>query len=123
MKPEHIGIYASDSETLSKWYIDKLGFSVMNTLEKEGRPTIYFLEAEGGVVVEILPTSGDRSDRKLNEPGFSHIGILVDDFDKAVSSLESKGVSVHDARKTSNGWTIGYFEDPEGNSLEIVYRP
>ena len=123
MKPEHIGIYASDSETLSKWYIDKLGFSIIRTLGKEGRPTIYFLEAEGGVVVEILPTSGDRSERKLNEPGFSHIGILVDDFDKAVSSLESKGISVHDARKTSNGWTIGYFEDPEGNSLEIVYRP
>ena len=123
MKPEHIGIYASDSDTLSKWYIDKLGFSIIRTLEKEGRPTIYFLEAEGGVVVEILPTSGDRSDRKLNEPGFSHLGMLVDDFDKAVSSLESKGVSVHDARKTSNGWTIGYLEDPEGNSLEIVYRP
>jgi len=123
MKPEHIGIYASDSETLSKWYIDKLGFSIIRALKKEGRPTIYFLEAEGGVVVEILPTSGDRSDRKLNEPGFSHIGILVDDFDKAVSSLESKGISVHDARKTSNGWTIGYLEDPEGNSLEIVYRP
>lgn len=123
MRPEHIGIYANDSETLAKWYIEKLGLQITRTLEKEGRSTIYFLESQDGVVLEILPTAADIKTRALNTPGFSHIGFVVDDFEKTVAALASKGVSIHDARQTSNGWRIGYFEDPEGNSLEIVYRP
>ncbi len=123
MNAEHLGIYAEDPTVLSQWYVDKLGFSVVRTLEKEGRPPIFFLQGEGGMVLEILPSPSARPSRGLTDPGYSHIGLLVTDFDQAAASLESSGVSVHDARSTSNGWTIGYFEDPEGNQLEIVYRP
>jgi len=123
MNAEHIGIYAKDSIGLSQWYIDTLGFTVVNTLEKEGRPPIFFLKAEEGMVIEILPTTSIPVARQLSDPGYSHIGLVVDDFDQASASLKSKGVILHDVRQTSNGWTIGYFEDPEGNRLEIVYRP
>ncbi|MBA7637876.1 hypothetical protein ES703_45525 [subsurface metagenome] len=123
MIPEHIGIYAHDSVGLSKWYSEKLGFSVIRTLEKEGRPPVFFMKGEEGLIIEILPTSGSPIERKLNDPGFSHLGLVVEDFDQTVSSLESRGLDIHDVRQTSNGWKIGYFEDPEGNRLEIVYRP
>lgn len=123
MNAEHIGIYAKDSIGLSQWYIDTLGFTVVNTLEKEGRPPIFFLKAEEGMVIEILPTTSIPVARQLSDPGYSHIGLVVDDFDQASASLKSKGVILHNVRQTSNGWTIGYFEDPEGNRLEIVYRP
>jgi catechol 2,3-dioxygenase-like lactoylglutathione lyase family enzyme len=123
MNAEHIGIYARDPALLSDWYVEKLGFAVVRTLEKEGRPPIFFLRGEAGMVVEILPTAASRPSRGLNDPGFSHIGLLVPDFDRTAAALNAGGVSVHDIRATSNGWTIGYFEDPEGNQLEIVYRP
>lgn len=123
MKIEHLGIYSQDPIALSKWYADVLGFSVVRTLEKEGRPPIYFMKAEGGWEIEILPTSALPQERKLADCGYSHIGIVVDAFDEMEQTLKSKGVSLHDVRHTSNGWTIGYFEDPEGNCLEVVYRP
>lgn len=123
MKVEHLGIYAKDPEALSQWYLEKLGFSVVRKLEKEGRPPIYFLKAEGGWEVEILPSPSSPQERGLSDPGYSHIGLVVDDFDQTASFLQSRGISLHDVRDTSNGWTIGYFEDPEGNHLEIVYRP
>lgn len=123
MNAEHIGIYARDPTQLSDWYCEKLGFSVVRTLEKEGRPPIYFLQGEEGMVIEILPTSGTRASRGLSDPGFSHIGLLVPDFDQAAAALKAGGIAIHDVRATSNGWTIGYFEDPEGNQLEIVCRP
>jgi catechol 2,3-dioxygenase-like lactoylglutathione lyase family enzyme len=123
MNAEHIGIYARDTVALSRWYLDKLGFKVVRTLEKEGRPPIYFLKGEKGLVIEILPTTSSLVTRELSDPGYSHIGLIVEDFEQAASSLQSKGVSVYDVRTTSNGWTIGYFKDPEGNQLEIVYRP
>ena len=123
MNAEHVGIYAKDSVGLSQWYIDTLGFTVVNTLEKEGRPPIFFLKAQEGMVIEILPTTSTPVARQLSDPGYSHIGLVVGNFDQAAASLESKGVTLHAVRQTSNGWTIGYFDDPEGNRLEIVYRP
>lgn len=123
MHAEHIGLFASDPVALAEWYIGALDFTVIRTLEKEGRPPIYFLKGDRGLVLEILPTNAQRSARELSDPGFSHIGIIVDDFDQAASSLQSKGITLFDVRQTSNGWTIGYFDDPEGNRLEIVCRP
>jgi catechol 2,3-dioxygenase-like lactoylglutathione lyase family enzyme len=123
MNAEHIGLYSEDPLNLSKWYVDTLGFSVVRTLEKEGRPPIFFLRGESGLVIEILPTDAPRVNRDLNSPGYSHIGLAVNDFDQASSSLTAQGISLYNVRKTSNGWTIGYMNDPEGNLLELVYRP
>lgn len=123
MYAEHVGLHAGDPVELAKWYVETLGFEVVRTLEKEGRPPIYFLRGDQGLVIEILPTTAARPTRQLTDPGYSHIGLVVEDFDKATSSLQSKGVSPTNVRQTSNGWTIGYFNDPEGNQLEIVYRP
>jgi len=121
MKLEHFGIYAHDTESLADWYRKTLGFSVVRTIEKEGRPPIFFLAAGGGEI-ELLPTDEPRVERKLNHAGFSHIGIVVEDFEKTERMLREKGVILEGVRKTSNGWMIGYFEDPEGNALEIVSR-
>lgn len=123
MKVEHLGIYAADSEALSQWYRERLGFAVVRKLEKEGRPPIYFLKAEAGCEIEILPSPSSPRKRDLTDPGYSHIGLVVEDFDQTAAFLESRGISLHDVRDTSIGWKIGYFEDPEGNRLEIVYRP
>jgi catechol 2,3-dioxygenase-like lactoylglutathione lyase family enzyme len=123
MNAEHIGIYAQDTAGLSQWYVENLGFKVVRTLEKEGRPPIFFLQAEEGLAIEILPTNSPRAERQLSDPGYSHIGLVVDDFNEVVTSLQAKGVVVQDIRTTTNGWTIGYFNDPEGNRLEMVYRP
>ena len=123
MYAEHVGLYAADPVALAKWYIVTLGFEVVRTLEKEGRPPIYFLKGDQGLVIEILPTGAAHPTRELSDPGYSHLGLIVEDFDQAAASLQSKGVSLSNVRQTSNGWTIGYFDDPEGNRLEIVYRP
>jgi glyoxylase I family protein len=120
VKIEHFGIYAKDSEALSNWYRDILGFTVVRKLEKYGRPPIYFLESSEGGQIEILPTTKERRKRELEEPGFSHIGIVIDNFEKYASYLESKGITLHGVRVTSQGWKIGYFRDPEGNTLQIV---
>ena len=122
MKVEHFGIYAHDTVPLADWYRKTLGFSVVRTIEKEGRPPIFFLAADGGGEFELLPTDEPRVERELNHAGFSHIGIVVEDFEKTERMLREKGVILEGVRKTSNGWMIGYFEDPEGNTLEIVRR-
>jgi catechol-2,3-dioxygenase len=122
MKLEHVGIYAKDVEALAKWYITVLNLKVTRKLEKPGRPPIYFLKSDEGLEIEILPTIKEGKTRDLEDKGLSHIGIVVEDFDTVASQLASKGISLHGVRYTSIGWKIGYFEDPEGNILEIVQR-
>jgi len=123
MRLEHIGLYARDPEALAKWYQQIVGLRIVRCLEKEGRPPVYFLAGEGDAKIEILPTNEAHVDRNLTSPGFSHLGFVVEDFDSERSRLAAEGVSLHGVRETSNGWKIGYFEDPEENRIEIVHRP
>ena len=122
MRLEHFGIYARDTQALADWYADVLGFRVVRTLEKEGRPPIFFLAAAEGGEVEILPTQEAHLDRSLTQGGFSHIGLVIDDFEAMESGLNTKGIRLEGVRETSNGWKIGYFQDPEGNTIELVRR-
>lgn len=122
MKLEHFGIYAHDTKALADWYRNTLGFSVVRTLEKEGRPPIYFLAADEGGEIEILPTQEAHADRTLNHGGFSHLGLIIDDFEETEAYLNGKGIRLEGVRNTSNGWKIGYLQDPEGNMIELVRR-
>lgn len=123
MRLEHVGIHAHDPETLARWYEEKVGLRVVRCLEKEGRPPIYFLSDANCAEIEILPTAEPRLDRDLASPGFSHVGVAVDDFEETEKQLATRGIALHGVRETSNGWRIGYFDDPEGNTIEIVHRP
>ncbi len=123
MRVEHLGIYARDTKKLADWYADTLGFTVTRKLEKEGRPPIFFMKPEQGWEIEILPTQTPARRRELSDCGYSHVGLVVDNFGELEILLNSRGIEMHDVRETSNGWRIGYFEDPEGNRLEAVHRP
>jgi len=123
MRIEHVGLYARDPQALADWYERCVGLRVIRRLEKEGRPPIFFLSGEGDGQIEILPTEAPRLERQMGSPGFNHVGLVVDDFDDVQQRLEDAGVVLTGIRETSNGWKIGYFTDPEGNTLEIVHRP
>jgi len=122
MNIEHIGMYATDSAVLADWYMEVLGLRVVNRIEKAGRPPVVFLQGASGAIIEILPTEIARNERELTCPGFTHLGLVVADFEGDRKRLEARGVEMWGVRKTSNGWTIGYLRDPEGNILELVQR-
>lgn len=122
MNIEHVGVYANDTEVLSIWYKHTLGMRETHRIEKAGRPPVVFLQGETGAIVEFLPTSELKRERALNCPGYSHLGIVVENIDQEIGRLAGLGVDVKGVRSTSNGWTIGYFDDPEGNTLELIQR-
>ena len=122
MNIEHVGIYARDSSALANWYASALGLKEIRRIEKEGRPPVVFLQGERGAVVEILPTDAAPAERDLTCPGYTHLGIVVDDLDAEGERLSGLGVELRGIRETSNGWRIGYLDDPEGNILELVQR-
>ena len=122
MNIEHIGLYATDSAMLADWYRDVLGLRVTSRIEKAGRLPVVFLQGADGAILEILPTQTADGDRGLDRPGFTHLGLPVANLDAEKVRLEGHGVEVFGIRSTSNGWTIGYLRDPEGNILELIQR-
>ena len=119
---EHIAIVAADSGTLARWYCDVLGFEMI--LENEESLT-YFVRLPGGGILEFL-SSNDRAPAvcAADDAGIRHIALKVDDFDSACRMLEDRGaVFVGPYRETSAGTRFNFVADPEGNLLQIVYRP
>ena len=122
MNIEHFGIYAQNSGELAAWYEKALQLKELNRIEKEGRAPVVFLQGDKGAVVEILPTDAPPAKRDLKSPGFTHLGIVVENLEAQQKRLAALGVEMWGIRATSNGWKIGYFHDPEGNILELVQR-
>ena len=123
MNIEHVGIYAQDSAALADWYVTTLDLQEVRRIERgEGKSPVIFLQGSSGAVIEILPTHVEKQQRELNVPGFTHLGIGVESMGAQVARLAKLGVEVSGIRSTSNGWTIGYFNDPEGNILEFIER-
>ena len=122
-KIEHIGIYSSDTKRLADWYVNTFGLIIGLKIEKNlDSKSVYFLKSDG-VKIEILPSDeNEKRVRNIKDPGFSHIGITVNDFGYVEEYLKSRGVEIKGSRKTSVGWKIGYVEDIDGNIIEIVCR-
>jgi catechol 2,3-dioxygenase-like lactoylglutathione lyase family enzyme len=122
MDVEHVGIYSKDSNALAEWYCTTLGLHEVRRIAKEGHPPVVFLQGDRGAVVEILPSSEPGARRDLKCPGYTHLGIPVPSIAKEKERLAGVGIEMWGIRETSNGWTIGYLNDPEGNVLELIQR-
>lgn len=119
---DHICIFSNDAGSLSEWYCKTFNFEIVLKMKRE--PPIYFLKLGNKSLIEIIPTNNkDVISQNSKERGFNHISIIVDDFGRACDDLTSKGVILNEVRLTSQGWKLAYFKDPEGNILQIEYRP
>jgi catechol 2,3-dioxygenase-like lactoylglutathione lyase family enzyme len=119
---EHFAISAKDTARLARWYRDLLGFTVAYDNQKE--PPTFFIRLGTGSLLELIPAGeAVRQGRKTNDPGMSHFALSVGDFERAQADLRAKGIELRDIREASRGVKVGYFDDPEGNLVQVIYRP
>ena len=117
---EHFALFADDLESLKTFYTDVLGLRVI--LDNSKAPIAgYFLADDGGSVIELIarpPGTPVHSTRYM-----CHAAFLVDDYDKAKKSLEGKGMRFEtDTEVRTDSVKTGFFDDPQGNRLQIVWR-
>ena len=120
---DHFCISARNADALAKWYEDVLGFDLVSRGETKAGTPMYFLGSTNETYVEILTAQDAGLKEFIGTPGHSHFCLLVDNFDEVYEYLKSKKVHFREVRDTIQGWKIAYFDDPEGNMLEIMYRP
>ena len=141
----HSGVVVSDLDRAMAFYIDVLGLDLergpslsegdwissvvgyANVKMRQG-----YVGAGDGHSIELIeyvrpPGSKDRNAESRNFVGASHVGMIVDDIATWHVSLEEKGIRFFGPPALRNAefpWAKHalYFQDPDGNWLEIVER-
>ena len=112
---EHIGLPAVDTTALAEWYCDV--FNMMKIYISDTSPPIYFLTDEyKSFKVEIFPV-------KENKKDMIHLCFSVENIELALKYLNSKGIDFGTIKTLMKGGQTVFLLDPEGNRIQVVYRP
>jgi catechol 2,3-dioxygenase-like lactoylglutathione lyase family enzyme len=121
LKPAHVagpGLYVTDLEAQKAWYMDKLGMSVTNTMQREGKPFEYIMglgDGPGGAVLALAKSA----QRPPGANGFSRVILAVPNAKGLADWLKSQGVEGREVIPN-----VAYFiRDPEGNPVELYTPP
>ncbi len=115
---EHTAIASPNPRALAQWYVDHLEFVI--NFEYDGN---FFVRAQNGSMLEIIPSEGDRAPQKMKDPGIRHLAIDVDNFDDALAELQQKQVSFLTEPFNNQGNRLVFFSDLDGNIVHLISRP
>ena len=114
----HFTISVTDIERARKFYEDVVGC----TYWRQNKTTVFMRAGENFFVLSNIGYH-----RPPNDPGHTliHNAFLVDgaDFDAAIAHVEDQGVEVIHYEDTGHHSFAGrhaYFQDPDGNAVEII---
>ncbi len=118
----HAAIICSNYEKSKKFYVDVLGFSIIQETFREERNS-YKLDLRVGRSDQIELFSFPNPPQRLSRPegcGLRHLAFAVKNIDEAVYYLQNQGVQVEDIRLDEiTGKRFTFFSDPDGLPLEI----
>lgn len=117
---EHFAVFASDLEVSRSFYEAAFGLKVI--VDNTRAPIRgYFLADDRGGVLEIIerPAAVPPADTRH----VCHTAFLVEDYDQARRQLEQRGVVFEpDTEVRNDEVKTGFFNDPDGNRCQIVWR-
>jgi len=113
---EHIGIKASHMEQAIKFYIEVLGFKLINRM-KPGEVELVFLEL-GGTVVELVEVIDNR---RYEDGVVNHLAIRVSNIFQAIEHLKVQQVELTSSEPMAlgEGRYNFFFRGPSGERLEL----
>jgi glyoxylase I family protein len=118
-KIEHFAIYAADAPALKDFYVEALGLRVI--VESGGSPPGYFLADEAGMALEII--GRPEGEPAVNQRWVCHLAFSVDDVAATRAALERRGLVFEtDTAVAAASMRTAFFNDPEGNRCQIVWR-
>lgn len=116
---EHFAIYAADAPKLKDYYVQAFGMKVV--VENAGDPPGYFLTDNHGAAIEIIGRPAGQAG--VNQRWVCHLAFWVDDFQATREAMEQRGVRFEtDTLVDNDAIRTAFFNDPEGNRLQIVWR-
>ncbi|MEH2434704.1 MAG: VOC family protein [Nostoc sp.] len=118
----HVAIICSDYDRSKKFYVEVLGFPIIQETFRAERNS-YKLDLRVGENAQIELFSFPNPPERPSKPeacGLRHLAFKVDDVEETVFYLKSKGIEVENIRVdeiTNKKFT--FFKDPDNLPLEI----
>ena len=147
LAPLEIGIAVRDLAGMTKFYADVLGCARVSEVSVPAdKSRTNGLSPDGCVVVRLQTPYGERikllaapSTGAYEHPrwllaraGLAYVTLIIEGIDALCAQLKAKGVTLASEAPVENrpGLRVLFFQDPEGNVLELVeyadlasYRP
>lgn len=133
----HIGICVSDLERSLRFYTEGLGFAYERDVGEIGAPFDKLMELPGKSLkahhvrcgdlrLELISfdeTEGAGERCAMNQLGFTHMTLMVDDIDSACNRVEEfGGKALRDTKVDSPYGPIVFCTDPDGLRVELMGR-
>ena len=116
---EHFAIYAADAPALKTYY--ESAFGMKTVLENPGDPPGYFLVDDNGMAIEIIGRPQGKTG--ANQRWVCHLCFRVDDFHNSHDAFAKRGVVFEaDTFVDNETFKTAFFNDPEANRIQIVWR-
>ena len=133
----HTGFVVRDLDKAVAFYRDIVGLQVISEYERIGpgidqvvgyadaHLKLALLDLGGGHILELIeyvnPPSDERPTAERNVLGAAHLAFQVKDISATFAKLSSGGAKImNPPAEIAPGRIVCYFQDPEGNWLEIM---
>ena len=124
-KFHHIAIICSNYEKSKHFYVNLLGFEIIQETFRKERNS-YKLDLRVGTDDQIELFSFPDPPQRPSQPeacGLRHLAFEVDNIDQSVADLLGKGISVEPIRRDEiTGKRFTFFKDPDNLPLEIYQK-
>lgn len=118
----HIAIICSNYELSKKFYVEVLGFPIIEETFRTERNS-YKLDLRVGENSQIELFSFPNPPQRPNSPeacGLRHLAFAVDDIEQTITDLQAQGIEVENMRIDEiTGKKFTFFKDPDNLPLEI----
>ena len=102
-----------DMEESIKFYTEVMGFKIDSQYDLGPAGAITLLKGEGETMIEIIENPRD-------EVGLFSIGMDVDNLDKELKELKSKGAKVTMEPTQITVGALAFIEDPNGVRIALI---
>ena len=116
---DHVAIIVKDMDRSLNFYHETVGLDILYDGRKQSKDKKSFLGNEEKSLIALTENPGKNTGSQKDQ-SVSHIAFRVDELNKAVVRLQTKGVNFIEIKKNSEGRPVAYhFLDPDGFELEI----
>jgi glyoxylase I family protein len=122
MAIQHIGFNCRDRIAQEQFYTKHFGFARARVFNR-GKEGEFVMLRKGETCIELFASSDASQSGGEQVVGFKHLAFEVDDLDEIVGELKADGMSVGDIVDCSKhvpGMRVCFFNDPDGNRIELV---
>ena len=119
----HIAIIGRDYAKTKEFYVDKLGFELLDEHHRPEKQDILFNARQGQLVLEIFIKPDAPKRPALPQPehtGLRHLAFRVEDVESCLAEFDRLAIPHTELRRDDfDGRRMAFFFDPDGQPLEV----